>query len=205
MLALQIQEDFLTFELTAPVQEGAQLLVTVTTHAQEEQKIQITALSCRQLHEESYLVTARAPISLQDLVPSDEVPGARNGNRQLQRLRVVSRELSEYSALTYDISRSGLRLETTTDLQPGELLALEIGFAGLEADVACEVQVVRCAPQGERFVAGCMFCNPGEFRLRQGLATLFTEALSSPVGLERRPRMPRLAAGNDDLDYAQNA
>ena len=64
-------------------------------------------------------------------------------------------------------------------LQPGELLALSISFPGYEGDVQCEVQVLWCRQEGNRYLAGCRFTDPGEGRLRAAFHTLRSTGLPS--------------------------
>lgn len=183
MSQLQVQDDLLTFCIPGEVRPGDILNVKV-----EQQKLQLVVESCRPLADEEYLVTARSPLRLEGLLPSAPVLGSRRQPRQEERLRVMSPELPDYQALTLDISEGGLRLDVSGQLEPGELLALGLSFPGCEGDVHCEVQVLWCRPEGQRFVAGCRFTDPAEPRLRAGLCTLSNKGL--PNAQAPTPRRP---------------
>lgn len=167
MLSLQVQGDLLTFCVETEVHPGDSVSVTV-----DENLIPLEVESCRTVGDKEFLVTARAPMSLEGLLPSELVLGSRNHHRLEEHLRVMSPELPEYQALTLDVSKGGIRLDVAGALQPGELLGLSLSFPGHEVDVECEVQVLWCRPEGNRFVAGCRFVDPDEFRLRAGMHTL---------------------------------
>lgn len=171
MSDLQVHGDLLTFCLPAQVQPGDPLKVTV-----EEHSLEITVESCRPVSDEEFLITARSPMPLEGRVESASVLGSRSEPRRPERLRVMSPELPDYQALTRDISAGGLSLE----VQPGELLGLNISFPDFEEDVSSEVQVLWCRDEGGRYAAGCRFLDPGELRLKAGLHSLHAPALSTP-------------------------
>jgi len=175
MLALQVQGDLLTFCVETDVRPGDSVRVTV-----EEHEIPLEVESCRPVGDQEFLVTARAQMPLGGLVPSESVLGSRNHLRLDERLRVMSPELPKYQALTVDISRGGLRLDVAGELQPGELLGLSVSFPGYEGDVECEVQVLWCRPEGQRFVSGCRFLDPQDSRLTAGIHTLGAPGLPTP-------------------------
>ena len=175
MSALEVQGDLLTFCVPNQLYPGDSLSVSV-----EERALQIQVESCRPVGEEEFLVTARAPVHLEGLVSSVPVLGSRRQPRLGERLRVMSPELPDYQALTLDISDGGLRLDVSGPLQPGELLELGISFPGYEGDVLCEVQVLWCQPEGQRFAVGCRFVDPGHGRLRHALHSLRAPALPTP-------------------------
>ncbi|MBN9419495.1 hypothetical protein ABS71_07965 [bacterium SCN 62-11] len=177
MSQLQVQDDLLTFCIPGEVRPGDILNVKVEQH-----KLQLEVESCRPVGEEQYLVTARSPMRLEGLLPSAEVLGTRRQPRMGERLRVMSPELPDYQALTLDISDGGLRLDVSDQLQPGELLALSVSFPGYDGDVQCEVQVLWCRQEGNRYVAGCRFTDPGEHRLRAALHSLRSTGLPSAQG-----------------------
>lgn len=181
MTGLQVQGDLLTFCVPSEVRPGDNLRVSV-----EDRALQLEVESCRSVGEDEFLVTARAPMALDDVLDSSPVLGSRSQPRVDERLRVMSPELPDYQALTQDISNGGLRLDVSESLEPGELLALSISFPGYEGDVECEVQVLWCRAEGNRWVAGCRFTDPGEGRLRAALHTLRAPAL--PTGQLPTPR-----------------
>ncbi len=187
MSALEVQGDLLTFCVPNQVNPGDSLSVSVEEHA-----LQIEVETCRPVGEEEFLVTARAPVPLEGLVSSVAVLGSRQQPRLGERLRVMSPELPDYQALTLDISVGGLRLDVSAPLQAGELLELGVGFPGYEGDVVCEVQVLWCRPEGQRFAAGCRFVDPGNGRLRHALHSLRAPALPTPQ-LPRPRRQTRFA------------
>ena len=176
MLPLQVQGDLLIFCVESEAQPGDAVRLTV-----EEHTLELEVQSCRPVSEQEFLVTARAPMQLDGLVPSESVPGSRSEVRLGEHLRVMSPELPDYQALTVDISEGGLGLDVAAALQPGELLGLSVSFPGCAGDVKCEAQVVWCRPQGTRFVAGCRFLDPHDFRLKAGLHTLSSQALPTPL------------------------
>jgi len=187
MLALQVQGDLLTFCVETEIRPGDSVRVTV-----EEQAIPLEVQSCRPVGDQEFLVTARAPMQLDGLLPSESVLGSRTHPRLDEHLRVMSPELPEYQALTVDISKGGMRLDVAAQLQPGELLGLSVSFPGYEGDVECEVQVLWCRAEGNRFLAGCRFLDPQDFRLRAGMHTLGAPALPTPL-LPPPQRMTRFA------------
>ncbi|MBX3172128.1 MAG: PilZ domain-containing protein [Candidatus Eremiobacteraeota bacterium] len=172
MSGLQVQGDLLTFCVPSQLRPGDCLRVSM-----KERTVQLEVESCRPIGDKEFLVTARAPVPLEGLVDSVPVLGTRRQARLDERLRVMSPELPDYQALTQDISAGGLRLDVSESLEPGELLALSISFPGYEREVDCEVQVLWCRPEGNRWVAGCRFTDPDEPRLRAGLHTLRAPAL----------------------------
>lgn len=182
-MSLEVQGDLLTFCVPSEVRPGDSLRISVEEHA-----LQLEVESCRPVGDEEFLVTARAPLPLDGLLPSAPVLGSRRQSRLGERLRVMSPELPDYQALTLDISDGGLRLEVTDGLQPGELLDLSISFPGTDREVNCEVQVLWCQAEGNRFTAGCRFADPGDRRLRAALHSLRAPALPTPqIATPRRP------------------
>lgn len=187
MSGLQVQGDLLTFCLPNEVRPGDNLRVSV-----EEQALDLEVETCRLVGEEEFLVTARAPMPLDGVLDSSPVLGTRSQARVDERLRVMSPELPDYQALTLDISNGGLRLDVSESLEPGELLALSISFPGYEGDVDCEVQVLWCRSEGNRWATGCRFTDPREGRLRAALQTLRASALPG-AQLPSPPRLSRFA------------
>ena len=188
MLSLHVQGDLLTFCVETEIRPGDSVRVTV-----EKQAIPLEVESCRPVGDQEFLVTARAPMPLDGLLPSESILGSRGAHRLEERLRVMSPELPDYQALTRDISKGGLRLDVAGELQPGELLGLGVSFPGLEGDVECEVQVLWCRPEGNRFVVGCRFLDPNDLRLKAGIHTL-DGSVSLPTPLLPPPqRVTRFA------------
>ena len=93
----------------------------------------------------------------------EHVPSAadRDSTRHDISFRVRSRQLPGYRAITHDLSRSGLQLETENLLQKGSILELELEFDREEIiDFTCPAEVMWARPdnkRAKRFRAGLAF------------------------------------------------
>lgn len=84
----------------------------------------------------------------------------RDGDRHDVYYRVMSRDLPDFSALTTDLSRTGVQLETSGPLEVGLHLVLSLEFDKEElADFSCPATVVWSKQDGvsRRFRAGLTF------------------------------------------------
>ncbi len=84
----------------------------------------------------------------------------RDGSRHEASYRVMSRDLPGFSAITADLSRTGVQLETTGPLEVDATLVLSLEFDKEElADFSCPASVVWCKQDGvsRRFRVGLTF------------------------------------------------
>lgn len=102
---------------------------------------------------------------------------ARDGDRHDVSYRVMSRGLPGYTAITTDLSRSGVQLEASGPMAEGEELLLNLEFDREElADFSCPACVVWCKQDGARrgrFRVGMTF-SPATDDERRNLSLMAT-------------------------------
>lgn len=95
----------------------------------------------------------------------------RDGERYDVSLRVLSRELPGYRGVTLDLSRSGVQLETSGELEVGSEPELKFEFDRGELDsFTCQAQVVWSRQDGDnqrKFHSGLRFVPKTDDEIRQ--------------------------------------
>ncbi|MCA9793805.1 MAG: PilZ domain-containing protein [Candidatus Eremiobacteraeota bacterium] len=109
---------------------------------------------------------------------AEKTAADRQSERHDISLRVRSRDLPGYRAITLDVSRTGLQIETEELLPTGLVLPLDLEFDHDQlADFSCPARVMWARPDGSdrrsRFRAGLSF-EPADDAQRRSLALMAT-------------------------------
>ncbi|MEW6277804.1 MAG: PilZ domain-containing protein, partial [Candidatus Eremiobacterota bacterium] len=114
--------------------------------------LEIQVESFRAVESDISVYVSRIVGDVPDIAVAGQVGGAalRGAARHPMGVRAQSRQLPGYRALTVDISRTGLQLETHGPLERGTVLALVLEFDRHDLPpLRCEGEVMWCRPHGE--------------------------------------------------------
>lgn len=172
---VDLRNNQLLFRSNRKYPDGQQLDVKVALPpgSGKVTTLPIQVMSSRPLENGGILYNARvlADVEGVELQGNIKDPALRRAPRYAVGVRVRSRRLPGYRAITVDLSRSGLQLETDGPVQTGEMLDLTLEFdrQGLP-ELNCDARVVWCRqlPKSDRCRVGLEFA-PRSAAARQSL------------------------------------
>ncbi|MEW6280924.1 MAG: PilZ domain-containing protein [Candidatus Eremiobacterota bacterium] len=177
------QGERLIVRTPKPLEMGQRVRLRLTLPSHPKVRMQVG--TCRALPGGGYVVVGRlldGP-NLPAGAPRAE-PFLRGESRYPCRTRVLSRGLPGYRALTLDISRTGMQLETDGRLPVGVQLNMVLELSEQGAGLACTARVAWCAPhEGQhRFRVGLEFLSPSD-ELMRALDSLVRRAAGEEFNL----------------------
>lgn len=187
---VDLRNNQLLFRSNRKYPDGKQLEVKVALPPGSGRvtTLPVQIVSSRPLEGGGLLYNARVLADVGEVKVSGNVrdPALRRAPRYAVGVRVRSRRLPGYRAITIDLSRSGVQLEADGPVQPGQVLDLTLEFDRYEvADLCCDARVVWCRhdPARDRYRIGLEFCpaNPAMQRELDRVADFFEHRAQAGV------------------------
>ncbi len=161
---VDMRNNMLLFRSNRKYSDGHQLDVKVALPpgSGKMTTLPVQVLNSRPLESGGILYNARVLVDIEGFEMTGTVrdPSLRRSPRYALTVRVRSRRLPGYQGLTIDLSRTGVQLEATGPVNPGETIDLALEFDRHDlAPLTCDARVVWCRhdPQREIYRVGLEF------------------------------------------------